>query len=95
MILALLRFPICTKRQNFYKRQQHVCLSISRGGGVSPQRFCICGGKNMCNSNGDDSGSDSSFISSLLKSLGGRGEKKQQQREQQQRLFLERILILL
>ncbi|CAK5024249.1 unnamed protein product [Meloidogyne enterolobii] len=36
----------------------------------------------MCNSNGDDSGSDSSFISSLLKSLGGGGEKKQQQRRQ-------------
>ncbi|CAK5073308.1 unnamed protein product [Meloidogyne enterolobii] len=76
--------PYLYKTAELLQRQQHVCLSISRGGGVSPQRFCICGGKNMCNSNGDDSGSDSSFISSLLKSLGGGGEKKQQ-REQQQR----------
>lgn len=37
----------------------------------------------MCNMNGDDSVNDSSFISSLLKSLSGGGEN--QQREQQQR----------
>ena len=97
------------KTTELLQRQQHVCLSISRGGGggfffefflnfiknnfkVSPQRFCICGGKNICNSNGDDSGIDSYFISSLLKSLGGGGEMKQQQREQQQRLFLEQKL---
>ncbi|CAK5024267.1 unnamed protein product [Meloidogyne enterolobii] len=77
--------PYLYKTTELLQRQQHVCLSISRGGGVSPQRFCICGGKNMCNSNGDDSGSDSSFISSLLKSLGGGGEKKQQREQQQQR----------
>ncbi|KAL7073825.1 hypothetical protein ACQ4LE_007660 [Meloidogyne hapla] len=75
--------PYLYKTSELLQRQQHVCISISRGGGVSPQRFCICGGKNMCNMNGDDSVNDSSFISSLLKSLSGGGEN--QQREQQQR----------
>ncbi|KAF7638510.1 hypothetical protein Mgra_00002188 [Meloidogyne graminicola] len=74
--------PYLYKTTELLQRQQHVCLSISRGGGISSQSFCICGGKNMCNLNGDNTKSDSSFISSLLKSFGGVREQQQQQRNQ-------------
>ncbi|KAF7623490.1 hypothetical protein Mgra_00010214 [Meloidogyne graminicola] len=67
--------PYLYKTTELLQRQQHVCL-------ISSQSFCICGGKNMCNLNGDNTKSDSSFISSLLKSFGGVREQQQQQRNQ-------------